>query len=145
MNILVVDDDEMVRRALERAFKPSGHRVLAASGGAKALELLAIHEIAAVISDYLMPEMTGLELMREVKRLLRPGGTFTIVDAPNGTQLPAPNRVWLDFDAQFNCEPYSPAFVATDFQALLADEGLRVTECGPTGGFLMRTASVKPV
>ncbi len=69
MNILVVDDDEMVRRALERAFKPTGHRVLAASSAAKALELLAIHEISAVISDYLMPEMTGLELMREVKRL----------------------------------------------------------------------------
>ena len=69
MNILVVDDDEMVRRALERALRPTGHRILSASGGAKALELLGQNEIIAVISDYLMPEMTGLDLMREVKRL----------------------------------------------------------------------------
>ena len=69
MNILVVDDDEMVRRALERALRPTGHRILSANGGAKALELLGQNEIIAVISDYLMPEMTGLDLMREVKRL----------------------------------------------------------------------------
>jgi len=51
----VVDDDEMVRRALERALRPTGHRILTANSAAKALELLGKHEIAAVISDYLMP------------------------------------------------------------------------------------------
>ena len=101
--------------------------------------------ILAYILFHEVPSKLFRPIVREVRRLLRPGGTFTIVDAPNGTQFPAPNRVWMDFDAQFNCEPYSPAFVATDFQALLAEEGLRVTEYGPTGGFLMRTASVKPV
>ncbi len=99
--------------------------------------------ILAYILFHEVPSKLFRPIVREVKRLLRPGGTFTIVDAPNGTQFPAPNRVWMDFDAQFNCEPYSPAFVATDFQALLADEGLQVTGYGPTGGFLMRTASVK--
>lgn len=68
-NVLIVDDDEMVRRALERAIRPTGHRIHTASSGPKALEILAAHSIAAVISDYLMPEMTGLELMREVSRL----------------------------------------------------------------------------
>ena len=67
LNILVVDDDEMVRRALERALRPTGHRILTAASAPKALELLAENQIAAVISDYLMPEMTGLDLMREVK------------------------------------------------------------------------------
>src|SRR4051812_33023160 len=68
MNILVVDDDEMVRRALERALRPTGYRILTAHCAAKALELLAANDIVAVISDYLMPETTGLDLMREVKR-----------------------------------------------------------------------------
>ena len=69
LNVLIVDDDEMVRRALERAMRPTGHRIFTAPSALKGLEILATHEIAAVISDYLMPEMTGLELMREVKRL----------------------------------------------------------------------------
>ncbi len=101
--------------------------------------------ILAYILFHEVPSKLFRPIIREVKRLLRPGGTFTIVDAPNGTHFPAPNRVWMDFDAQFNCEPYSPAFVATDFQALLADEGLKVTEHGTTGGFLMRTVAVKPL
>ena len=100
--------------------------------------------ILAYILFHEVPSKLFRPIVREVKRLLRPGGTFTIVDAPNGTQFPAPNRVWMDFDAQYNCEPYSPAFVAADFSALLADEGLRVTHHGPTGGFLMLTTTVKP-
>ncbi len=71
-NILVVDDDELVRRALERALRSTGHRIFTASGGQQALELLEKHEFIAVISDHLMPGMTGLELMREVKRRFPP-------------------------------------------------------------------------
>src|SRR5437868_2749100 len=66
--ILVVDDDDLVRRALERALRPTGYRILTASSGAKALELLEQHAVVAVVSDHLMPEMTGLELMREIRR-----------------------------------------------------------------------------
>ena len=32
-----------------------------------------------------------------------------------GAKLPAGNRLWLRFDARYNCEPYSPAFVASGF------------------------------
>ncbi len=67
-NILVVDDDELVRRALERALRSTGYRILTASGGHEALELFEKHEFAAVVSDHLMPGMTGLELMRELKQ-----------------------------------------------------------------------------
>jgi CheY-like chemotaxis protein len=68
LNILVVDDDELVRRALERALKSTGYRIFTAPSALKALELLEQHKVVAIISDHLMPEMTGLEMMREVKR-----------------------------------------------------------------------------
>ena len=71
-NILIVDDDELVRRSLERALKSIGYRIHTASSGQQALQLLEKYEFAAVISDHLMPEMTGLELMREVKRRFPP-------------------------------------------------------------------------
>ena len=66
--ILIVDDDELVRRALERALRSTGYQILTAEGGSRALELLEKNDVIAVISDHLMPGMTGLELMREVKR-----------------------------------------------------------------------------
>lgn len=71
-NILVVDDDELVRRALERALRPTGFRIFTAPSGAEALLLLENNSFEAVISDHLMPGMTGLELMREVKRRFPP-------------------------------------------------------------------------
>ena len=71
-DLLVVDDDELVRRALERALRSTGYRIHTVGSGQQALELLEKHEFLAVISDHLMPGMTGLELMREVKRRFPP-------------------------------------------------------------------------
>jgi SAM-dependent methyltransferase len=98
------------------------------------LAYILFHEVPSRLFD---PIVAG------IARLLRPGGTFTIVDAPNGTTFPAAQRLWLQFDAAYNCEPYSPAFVATDLPALLERHGLRVTHSGPTPTFLWRTTCVK--
>jgi len=99
--------------------------------------------ILAYILFHEVPSRLFAPILAEVHRLLRPGGTFTVVDAPNDTRLPAGNRLWLRFDARYNCEPYSPAFVASDFPRLLADAGLRVTGRGPTPTFLACTTAVK--
>lgn len=66
-NILVVDDDDLVRRALERALRATGYRIFTAASGVEALQLCEKHEFIAIVSDHLMPGMTGLELMRELK------------------------------------------------------------------------------
>ncbi len=72
-----------------------------------------------------VPERLFQPILNEMFRVLRPGGMLTIVDAPNDRNLPAPNRLWLRFDAIHNCEPYSPAFVACDLPALLRGGWLR--------------------
>lgn len=98
------------------------------------LTYILFHEVPSHLFD---------PIVAEIARLLRPGGTFTIVDAPNGQVFPAGQRLWLQFDAVHNCEPYSPAFVATDLPALLERHGLRVQHVGPTPTFLWRTTCVK--
>ena len=64
--ILVVDDQtdtlESVRLLLER----EGHRVLTATGGAEALALLADEQVHVALVDYLMPRMTGEELVGHI-------------------------------------------------------------------------------
>jgi ubiquinone/menaquinone biosynthesis C-methylase UbiE len=90
-----------------------------------------------------VPERLFPVILREIHRLLRPGGTLTVVDAPNNKNLPAPNRFWLKFDSAYNCEPYSPAFVASDFRGLIAAAGFEVTHVGPTPTFLHLTTAVK--
>ncbi len=100
--------------------------------------------VFAYILFHEVPEYSFQDIVAEVHRLLRPGGTFTVIDAPNGNALPAPNRMWLAFDAQYNCEPYSPAFVASDFASILTQAGFEGLEQGSTPTFLSMTTAVKP-
>ncbi|MEM7704423.1 MAG: class I SAM-dependent methyltransferase [Pseudomonadota bacterium] len=104
----------------------------------------SVDAVFAYILFHEVPQFSFEEIVAEVRRILRPGGTFTVIDAPNGTNFPAPNRMWLAFDAQYNCEPYSPAFVASDFKGLLESQHFEQIEQGPTPTFLSMTTAVKP-
>src|SRR5512144_2022416 len=65
--LLVVDDDDNVRRALRRVLRRARCRVLDAADGAAALALLAAEPVQVVVSDYRMPGMNGVEFLRAVK------------------------------------------------------------------------------
>lgn len=67
--ILAVDDDEAVRKALHRWLVSRGYTVYLAESGPEALQLLEQQPaIQLLISDNDMPGMTGLELLKEVRR-----------------------------------------------------------------------------
>ena len=68
MNILVVDDEENACLALKE-FLIEDHLVVIANNGLVALEILKKEQIDVVITDHNMPEMTGIELIREGKKL----------------------------------------------------------------------------
>ncbi len=65
--LLVVDDDENVRRALKRVLRRMRCRVLDAPDAQCALGVLAREPVQVVISDHRMPGMSGVELLRIVK------------------------------------------------------------------------------
>jgi DNA-binding NtrC family response regulator len=60
--ILIVDDETENLRALERIFR-NGHEVLTASSAVEALGALESHDVALLICDQRMPEMSGIELL----------------------------------------------------------------------------------
>lgn len=67
ITILVVDDEDLVRAATGEMLKEAGHQVIEASSGAEALAVLRERpDIGMVITDHLMPGMTGVALAREV-------------------------------------------------------------------------------
>jgi CheY-like chemotaxis protein len=67
-SILVVDDEESIRRVLVRIFEPMGARVSCAGNGVEALRALEKEEFNLVITDVLMPEMDGIELIPQIKK-----------------------------------------------------------------------------
>ena len=62
--IMVVDDEPANLRTLLRLFRDD-YQMFAVGSGAQALTLLKQHDVALLISDQRMPEMTGIELMKQ--------------------------------------------------------------------------------
>jgi DNA-binding response OmpR family regulator len=87
-NILVIDDNASVRKALTLMLEGSGYRVIGAKDGAEAMAAFQADEPDLVIVDIIMPDKDGLELIREMRRA-RPatkimamtgGGRFSSLD-----------------------------------------------------------------
>ncbi|MBL8092938.1 MAG: response regulator, partial [Anaerolineales bacterium] len=69
--ILLVDDEPSVLNALQRAIRPDGYRVLTATNGAEALDVLAQETVTVIVSDQRMPRMAGVDFL-ELARQLQP-------------------------------------------------------------------------
>jgi CheY-like chemotaxis protein len=67
IRILCVDDEENQLTIRKFVLEKAGYSVLTANSGHQALHLLALHEIDLVLSDHLMPGLTGTELTRRIK------------------------------------------------------------------------------
>ncbi len=65
--ILIVDDELNIRRVLERAFLKEGYHVHLAEGGHQALKILEEAPIEVVLTDVVMPDMSGLELLKQIR------------------------------------------------------------------------------
>src|SRR5436305_11624327 len=61
--VLVVDDEDGIRQALDRFLTRLGYRVLQASSGAEALDRQAAEQPQVMLSDIRMPNMSGVELV----------------------------------------------------------------------------------
>lgn len=66
--ILVVDDEQEIREMLARHFKFEGYEVVTAVNGKDALKKLADERFDVMISDIMMPEMNGVDLLKTVRR-----------------------------------------------------------------------------
>ncbi|MBI2397842.1 MAG: EAL domain-containing protein [Xanthomonadales bacterium] len=67
--LLLLDDEDNIRRALVRLLRRDGYRILEAARAEDAFELLANHEVQVVISDQRMPAMSGTEFLSRVKAM----------------------------------------------------------------------------
>jgi two-component system response regulator MprA len=85
MHVLVVDDEPAVRSALERALKLEGHSIGLAPDGSAALDMLDSDQWDAVVLDVMMPNVGGLEVCRQMRRVgdLTPVLMLTARDAIN--------------------------------------------------------------
>ncbi|MCL2284313.1 MAG: sigma-54 dependent transcriptional regulator [Fibromonadales bacterium] len=84
--ILIVDDEEIVRSAVADILELNGHRCTVAANPQIALEQIALVNPDLIISDFKMPGMTGLDLLKTVKKD-RPSQPFLMMTAYGSIEM----------------------------------------------------------
>jgi DNA-binding response OmpR family regulator len=79
-NVLIIDDSQINREMLTAWLKGVGYNPLAANGGAEGLAMLRQYPIELVLLDVVMPEMNGLECLKQI-RLEYPQATLPVIMA----------------------------------------------------------------
>jgi CheY-like chemotaxis protein len=86
--ILICDDDELYRQIAEVAFTGSGHELTFVENGYAALSRLKAGKFDLIVTDLVMPDKDGLEIIREIRDtdsnipILAISGGLTVLKAP---------------------------------------------------------------
>jgi two-component system chemotaxis response regulator CheY len=108
MNVLIVDDSRAMRMIVQRALRQTGLKIeqfFEAENGKQALEAVAQHQPDWILSDWNMPEMTGIEFLRA----LRGGGNATKFGFVTSQSAPEVRDTALEAGAQFLItKPFTP-------------------------------------
>jgi signal transduction histidine kinase/ActR/RegA family two-component response regulator len=127
--VLLVEDDEALRRSGALALQRAGHRVVEAKDGDQALELFGLAPFTVVVTDVVMPRRGGTSLVAELRRR-RPGLLVLYVSGYVQDGQP------LDLDAPgtaFLAKPYAgPALVEAVYR-LVASEAQRTPAARSAG------------
>lgn len=65
--ILLVDDDEGILALLTASLEQAGYQAIAVESAREALKILAFDPVSVVVSDIMMPDMDGLQLLKQIK------------------------------------------------------------------------------
>lgn len=136
--ILIAEDDPHIGRVIMLWLQRSGHEVIRAASGDKALELIRQHRPDLLVTDVNMPGIDGLELLARVRTegLVR---RQAIVLTSRCDQADIESRA-VEFGAVVHPKPFSPNQLIADIEkALLAtlnDAGRSMVETGSSGGSL---------
>lgn len=84
IKVLVVEDDPFFQRVLQKRLQVEGYQVMAAGDGRDGMKAIVTFEPDLVISDWMMPEVDGLELCQSVKTGLREAAPYFILLTAKG-------------------------------------------------------------
>lgn len=108
LKILVVDDEPISRDLLQNALEQSGYEVRTAANGCEAMRILPTSGCRAVISDWEMPEMDGIQLVRSIRQCNYDGYVYCILLTCRGGKQDLIQAIAAGAD-EFMTKPFDPA------------------------------------
>jgi two-component system, chemotaxis family, chemotaxis protein CheY len=116
---LIVDDNLALARVTQFALDRAGYETETARNGRLALEVAKASQFDVVVTDQQMPEMTGIELCRELRKLDAYVSCPIILLTAKGLELELPRlREELGINAVFS-KPFSPGAVVRTVEDLV--------------------------
>ena len=117
--VLVVEDDPVILRLLEVNFELEGFRVLTAHDGSQGIDLVRSERPDVIVSDIMMPKVSGLELVHAVKGDPELAGTPIILLSAKAQSVDL--KAGLDAGADdYITKPFEPLDLVDRVNALLA-------------------------
>lgn len=119
LKILVVDDTSTSRGLVLQSLETIGiHNALSASDGRTALEIAQTRPVHLVLSDYVMPDMDGIALLRELRnhRVTRNIGFILVTGRPNAEMIGAGRRLGMNNMLR---KPFTPADMHAAIEAVM--------------------------
>ena len=68
-SILVIDDEAAQRDVLTGYLKKKGYKIFSASSGREGIEIARTNPVDIILSDFKMPDLSGLDVLEEVKKI----------------------------------------------------------------------------
>jgi len=72
--ILVIDDEEIITKSLQKLLKKEGYNVVIAASGQEAIKKIKETDFDLIVSDVRMPQMDGIEAIEGIRRYLKEQG-----------------------------------------------------------------------
>jgi two-component system repressor protein LuxO len=120
--VLIIEDSRSLAHGFRLQLEPLGHQLLLAETGREALKLLADHQVDCILLDLKLPDMDGMDILREVRQW--PSPPSTVVTTANAALTVAVEAVRLGaFD--YLVKPFAAARLITTVTNALANTELK--------------------
>ncbi len=116
--ILIADDNVTHLLMLKKTLALEGYDILTARNGREALEMLRRQPVECVLTDWMMPEMDGIELIRRIRESVRPSPSIVLI-----TALVSADACWKAMSSgadEYISKPYDPNAVVQTLKRLTA-------------------------
>lgn len=116
--ILVVDDEIHILRVVAIKLKNNGFEVLTASDGKQGFEIAMQHKPDIIVSDYQMPNMTGVEMVKKLRQEKETSEIPVIMLTARGFAIEELEKVSLNI-SEFLSKPFSPKELLNTIENIL--------------------------
>ncbi|MBW3110927.1 response regulator transcription factor [Bacillus sp. MCCB 382] len=119
--ILIAEDEEVLRMLMVDTLEDEGHELDEAADGQEAIDHIMENEYDLILLDYMMPLLTGLEVIKRVRN--SPGkSTVKIMMVSAKSQQTDKDLVLKSGADYFIAKPYSPAELVQRIEDILNEE-----------------------